>query len=212
MKSKAFSKIAVVPLTLFILWPLESNAITLESYIARYNPAEAPAIASAIRYSAHRHGLDPLLFASVLYVESRYDNTAVSSAGALGISQLMPNTAAELGADPYDLHENIDGGAQYLADMIRYTRRTDAGLAAYNAGPGAVKDGIPSYTLGYIADVTDAYRNLQRMIDEEDAPPLPTKPKLTRKQRLLRAIRKIQKTPPAKNEPKEKEKRSYIFF
>ena len=139
-----------------------ARAMPLETFIAQYNEAEAPAIASSIRYSAYRHDLDPLLVASVLYVESRYDNTAVSSAGALGISQLMPDTAADLGINPYDLRDNIEGGAQYLSDMIRQTDRTDTGLAAYNAGPGAVKDGIPSYTLDYIADATGKTRRLPR--------------------------------------------------
>lgn len=187
-----------------------ARAMPLETFIAQYNEAEAPAIASSIRYSAYRHDLDPLLVASVLYVESRYDNTAVSSAGALGISQLMPDTAADLGINPYDLRDNIEGGAQYLSDMIRQTDRTDTGLAAYNAGPGAVKDGIPSYTLDYIADVTNTYQNLKKMIDGENAPPPPSKPRRTRKQRLLQAVRKIQKTPSHKE--KSKEKNSLIFF
>lgn len=76
--------------------------------------------------------------------ESDYDSNAVSSAGAIGIMQLMPSTAANLGvSNPYDPKQNIMGGAKYLAELLRtfsaYPNGTSLAVAAYNAGPGAVK-------------------------------------------------------------------------
>ncbi|MBQ5758835.1 MAG: lytic transglycosylase domain-containing protein, partial [Schwartzia sp.] len=87
----------------------------------------------------------------------------VSPAGAVGIMQLMPETAAYLGVNPYDAASNIEGGAKLLGSQLRqYDGDVAKALAAYNAGPGAVEQygGIPPYTetRNYIQRVMDIYR------------------------------------------------------
>ncbi len=98
---------------------------------------------------AERHGLDPLLVAAVVQTESAFDRLAVSPRGALGLMQMMPETAEEFGvANVYDPSQNLDAGASYLASLLR---RFDGDLvltlAAYNAGPGKVKrmGGMPPF-------------------------------------------------------------------
>ena len=79
-----------------------------------------------------------LVFAHALQ-ESQFRTDATSSAGARGVMQLMPETARDLGVDPYDLHANIDGGVGYLARQLRRFGDVRLALAAYNAGPEAVQ-------------------------------------------------------------------------
>jgi soluble lytic murein transglycosylase-like protein len=108
-----------------------------------------------------RHGVDPDLLAAVAEVESGFDPTARSSAGALGLMQIMPGTAAELGVDPLDPAQAVDGAARYLADALRDFGTVPLALAAYNAGPGAVRrhGGVPPYaeTRTYIERVLARY-------------------------------------------------------
>jgi soluble lytic murein transglycosylase-like protein len=100
--------------------------------------------------AAQRHGIDPKLFEALVEQESGFNPTARSKAGALGLTQLMPSTAAALKVEnPLDPEQNLDGGARYLSDMLRrYDNDVSKALAAYNAGPGAVDKhgGIPPYT------------------------------------------------------------------
>lgn len=97
--------------------------------------------------AARRYGIDPNLLRAVAWTESRGNNNAVSPKGARGIMQLMPATAAQLGVDPNDPIANINGGAAYLAQQIATFNDVPLALAAYNAGPGAVRryGGIPPY-------------------------------------------------------------------
>ena len=107
-----------------------------------------------------RHGVDPALLAAVAKVESGFDSSAVSSAGATGLMQFMPATARGLGVDPADPASSIDGAARYLRQLTDRFGSTDLALAAYNAGPGAVAraGGIPPYgeTQSYVRKVTSA--------------------------------------------------------
>ncbi len=91
--------------------------------------------------AARRHGVDRALVHAVARAESNFDPWAVSSAGALGVMQLMPGTAAELGvADPFRVEQNIEGGVNYLSRMLeRFSGDVRRAVAAYNAGPGAVE-------------------------------------------------------------------------
>ena len=117
-----------------------------------------------ITQEAHAWNLDPLLIKSVMWVESCFDQHAISRVGAHGLMQLMPATAAELGVtDRFDPAQNIRGGVTYLARMLdRFGQDLDLALAAYNAGPGAVErhEGIPPFpeTRNYVERVNAHYR------------------------------------------------------
>ena len=97
-------------------------------------------IQESIRQAAATYNLPEKLIASVIQAESGFQPDAVSSAGAQGLMQLMPATARELGvSDPFDVRQNIDGGARYLRQMMdRFDGDLKLALAAYNAGPGTV--------------------------------------------------------------------------
>ena len=112
-----------------------------------------------IQASAARNGVDPALLKGLIRAESNFDPNAGSPAGAQGLTQLMPATAASLGvSDPYDPVQSLDGGARYLRQMLdRFGGDPAKALAAYNAGPGAVTrfGGVPPYreTQNYVRNI-----------------------------------------------------------
>ena len=112
---------------------------------------------------ARKYNIPATLIHSVIAAESDYNPKAVSSKGAVGLMQLMPETAEQYGVtNSYDPRENIEGGVRYLKDLIRtYKGRTDLVLAAYNAGKEAIKKhkGIPPYpeTINFIRKVKKIY-------------------------------------------------------
>lgn len=120
--------------------------------------------APAITDAAERNGLDPRLVAAVAWTESGFRPGAVSGAGARGLMQLMPATAASLGVDPADPLANLDGGARYLAQQLDRFGRADLALAAYNAGPTRVArtGGVPAIpeTQNYVQRVLARFSEL----------------------------------------------------
>lgn len=127
-------------------------------------PAVAPPAppVDAMVAAARTQGLPEALLHAVAWRESRGRQEAVSRKGALGVMQLMPATAAELGVDPRDRDQNILGGATYLRRQIDAFGSVALGLAAYNAGPGAVRrfGGIPPFaeTRAYVRAILDRWR------------------------------------------------------
>ena len=120
-------------------------------------------IENMIRQSAMKYGVDPRLADAVAQAESGGRQEAVSDAGAIGVMQLMPETAAGLGVNPYDAAQNIDGGTKYLKSLLdTFGGDVRKAVAAYNAGPEAVKryGGVPPYqeTKQYVDRVLDLYR------------------------------------------------------
>jgi soluble lytic murein transglycosylase-like protein len=121
-------------------------------------PAGTP-YGADITAAAQRNGIDPALLAGLIKQESGFNAGARSGAGAVGLTQLMPATAAGLGvSDPTDPAQSIEGGAKYLAAQLkRFGGDTARALAAYNAGPGAVErfGGVPPYaeTQNYVRAV-----------------------------------------------------------
>jgi soluble lytic murein transglycosylase-like protein len=120
-----------------------------------------------ITAAAQRNGLDPALLKALVRQESNFDPGATSPAGAMGLTQLMPATAAGLGVtNPSDPAQNLEGGAKYLKQQLdRFGGDVSKALAAYNAGPGAVQkyNGVPPYaeTQNYVKNITayaDEYR------------------------------------------------------
>lgn len=128
---------------------------------------------TALRYAGHQglrtSGLSVtewrLLFRANIEIESAYNPNARSRVGAIGLGQLMPGTAEMLGVDPSDWQANLDGSARYLAAQLETFRDTRLALAAYNAGPDAVRahDGIPPYreTQNHVQRVLAVFNRLE---------------------------------------------------
>jgi hypothetical protein len=152
------------PVTKEISWPQNGGAEKTALDCSHATPhMEASGRMQAIEASIYRatetHSLPAGLIRAVIRAESAFEPSAVSHAGAQGLMQLMPATARELGvSNPFDIEQNIDGGARYLKQMLDlFGGDIEKALAAYNAGPGAVKrsqGGIPyQETRTYVARV-----------------------------------------------------------
>ncbi len=115
-------------------------------------------IDAAVKTAAERYNVPEALIYSVMEQESGFNPHAQSAAGAIGLMQLMPDTARALGVDPWDPVQNIDGGTRYLSQLLKqFNGDIRLALAAYNAGPEAVRryGGIPPYpeTEAYVKSV-----------------------------------------------------------
>lgn len=131
-----------------------------------------PKILNAINIACEKYGVDPKLVTSVIKQESDFNPNSVSSAGAMGLMQLMPENCKEYNvSNPYDIDENIDAGVRHLRDMIKSQKgNVILGLAAYNAGPGTLRrrdvttiDDIyklPAETRDYVVKVSKYYKSL----------------------------------------------------
>ena len=153
----------------------ELPSLASEPAVAIYRRPAGPRVMSAnarqaaeelrplIETAAAKHDLDPDLLSAVIRAESGYRTNAVSPAGAMGLMQLMPGTARGLGvSDPFNAGQSIEGGARYLRSQITRFGSVEEGLAAYNAGPGAVGryGGIPPFaeTRSYVGRVLEFYQ------------------------------------------------------
>ncbi len=139
-------------------------------------PAPAPVAPVApksardhLRDAADLNGLPPEILLSIAKVESAFQTNARSPKGAIGVMQLMPETARALNVNPHDTRENIEGGARLMRDLLvkyeQYPDQVYRALSAYNAGPGAVAkyNGIPPYaeTRAYVEKVLNEYHRLK---------------------------------------------------
>jgi soluble lytic murein transglycosylase-like protein len=121
-----------------------------------------------IQEAAQKTGLSEALITAVIQTESDFDPKCVSSAGAMGLMQLMPENVRELGvSDPFDPRQNILAGAKHLKDQFVRFGTTEKALAAFNAGPGAVEryGGIPPYreTQNYVKKITATLRSVNAL-------------------------------------------------
>ena len=143
-------------LLLFVLPSLKMEVQANQEFKSKYNDIIEPI---ALKYN-----VDPKLIHSIIRAESNYNSIAVSPKGAVGLMQLMPETAKEFGVENlYDPKENIEGGVKYLDYLCKlYNNRKDLVLAAYNAGQEAIKKygGIPPYpeTINYIKKVNGSHK------------------------------------------------------
>lgn len=143
------------------------ESIPDEPVIEKVQPDDAISVAEALKRASDAQALPANFVKTVAKVESGLRPDAVSPKGALGLMQLMPETAGELGVKATSTRENAMGGAKYLRELLlRYHGDARLALAAYNAGPGAVDryHGIPPYpeTIAYVNKVLREYQRLQK--------------------------------------------------
>lgn len=175
-------KCKAVALAIGLLAALPVQAITTEELVydqvSKYvRGNEAADIAKDICDASYMYNVDPILVAAVFTTESHFNNSARSGVGAVGISQLMPSTAASLNVNPYNRKENIYGGVKYLGQMVaRYSTWDNPFVyaeAAYNAGPGAVDraGGVPHYreTQNYVRTVEQTRKEIWQIAGHEAA-------------------------------------------
>jgi soluble lytic murein transglycosylase-like protein len=134
------------------------SGVLADPAIAPGTPVSRGTLMTMAAEAAQEAGVPPALFQALVETESGFNPNAVSSAGAMGLTQLMPGTAQALGVqNPFNPQENLAGGARYLASLLNEFHSVPLALAAYNAGPGAVQfyGGIPPYpeTEAYVTRV-----------------------------------------------------------
>lgn len=155
----------------YVLTVREPLVEALTHKVGGIDRVQQKALASEIKRAAADYRLDPALLHAVIATESGFDARAVSGKGAMGLMQLMPETARQYGADdPFDPSQNIRAGSQHLRDLLRrFGNDLPLALAAYNSGAGNVlKYGvrIPPFreTKAYVPKVMGLYRRYQREV------------------------------------------------
>jgi soluble lytic murein transglycosylase-like protein len=155
--------------------PATPTAIAVYANVLRHINPQMPGwqsreLARRVLVNAERWRLDANMLVAIVTVESRWHTHAVSRAGAIGLGQLMPGTAANLGVNPRDPGQNLSGAARYLRGLVgRFgSKHYELVFAAYNAGPRAVTryGGIPPYdeTENYVARVLDTWEHLTKTV------------------------------------------------
>ena len=133
---------------------------------SRGRPVDPKAFEGMIKNASVRHQVPEELVKAVIKVESNFNPQATSHMGAMGLMQLMPGTARDLGVSrPYDPTENINGGTKYLRELLdRYDGNVPKAVAAYNCGPGNVEKGrLPQETRSYLKLVSQHYNGSQNL-------------------------------------------------
>ena len=140
------------------------NALTEAAVVqANTQPTNKSQILNVVSQISKKHGVDEKLVQALIKQESGFNPKAKSKSGAMGLMQLMPTTAKNLGVkDPYNTVQNVEGGVKYLKSMLnKYNGNVILALAAYNAGPGAVDkySGVPPYseTQNYVKNILANY-------------------------------------------------------
>jgi len=141
----------------------QSANAKIQAANSRGHQASQDEIDASIVMAAARHNVDPNLVRAVVKVESNFNSNAVSRKGAMGLMQLMPQTARSLNVkNPFDPAQNVDAGVRHLKSLLEsYGGDVNLTLAAYNAGSGAVarSAGVPHYaeTQNYVRRITNLY-------------------------------------------------------
>src|SRR6266700_4604413 len=159
-----FGRTAVFPLSPYFLREKVSALGLYARHWITCSPRDHESVGELVKQAENRHHLPRALLAAVIPVESNGYAHRISSAGAMGPGQLMPETAKLLGvSDPFNTAQNVDGAAHLLSDHMRRFHRVKLAIAAYHAGPGAIHGHVPEngMTPGYVARVIDTYRRLR---------------------------------------------------
>ena len=139
------------------------------NYMQKENPKlstkDAESIYKTVMYFSNKYKVSSDLIFAIIDQESNYNYKDSSSAGAIGLMQIIPATANYLKINPYNSTQNIEGGVRYFKEMLDKYQKPSLALAAYNAGPGAVDkyNGIPPYkeTTNYVSKISKIYQNLK---------------------------------------------------
>ncbi len=160
------------------------EVIARDKTVAAAPPVELKTeVEQIVAKAAAEHGVDPMLVRSVMQVESNFNPNAISPKGAMGLMQLMPGTARQLGVtNAFDVRQNIEGGVKYLRYLKTKFNDDRLVLAAYNAGEGAVKKHgwIPPYpeTIEYVYRVGRKYGEAKRQQPAAAAVPEKVQPRV----------------------------------
>lgn len=135
-------------------------------------PSPQENVKKTIVQTAHKLGIDPYIALSLAKIESNFNSSCKSPAGAIGLFQLTPSTAKVLGVNPYIVSENIEGGLKYYKMLYNKYGSMDLALAAYNAGPGNVAKykGVPPFsaTQNFIKNIKKEYSSFKADEDMQD--------------------------------------------